>query len=375
MSKGFVCGKDFYENFEVQKYWSFPSSWSVEKRTFEMNTMIYSDDYMGSEKKDGYFERFIKDEDGNMFLCSRDKGVSGVINKIDWIPHLNPFFASLPVNTVLIGEIYLNGKTSKNIVSILGCKVDKAIERQKQDENKLCFYIFDVLAWAGELVDSYPIKNRVKYLNHIANSYKFDHVEYATYYSTPEDIHENWLRILSEGGEGIVITKKKSPYDYGKRTARNTLKLKKELKENIDVFLTGNYKDATYRYTGSEIETWPYWYNPITNERVFGDPSTRPGAQQLDPVTKLWYNDWAGSVEIGLMSDENKIVPIGWISGISDEVKKGIKENPTLWKGKVAELQAMEIDRSGSIPTIRHGRLMRWRDDKNFKDCSYNQLL
>jgi len=375
MSKGFVCGKDFYEGFDAQKYWSFPSTWNVEKRASELNSMLYSNDYVGSEKKDGYFERFIKDDEGNMLLCSRNRGVSGVVEKVDWLPHLKPFFTTLPAGTVLIGEVYLKNKTSKNVVSILGCKLDKAIERQKKDEDKLHFYIFDVLAWAGELVDSYPIMNRIKYLNHIEECYKFDYVEYATYYTTPDEIHENWLRILAEGGEGVVITKKNSPYGYGKRTARNTLKLKKELEETIDVFLTGNYKDATYRYTGKEIDSWPYWYDPIAEKRVYGDSSTRAGNPQLEPVTKLWYNDWAGSVEIGLMSENNTIIPIGWISGIADEVKEGIKLNTKFWKGKVAELQAMEIDRSGEIPTIRHGRLVCWRDDKNFKDCSFNQLL
>ena len=37
----------------------------------------------------------------------------------------------------------------------------------------------------------------------------------------------------------------------------------------------------------------------------------------------------------------------------------------------VLELQAMEIDKTGKVPTFRHARVINWRVDKSWKDCDY----
>lgn len=375
MARGYVQGINFYEDFKAMRYWSYPSSWDKEKRKAELNKMLYSGNYIASEKKDGYFERIIKDEDGNVFMCSRDKGVNGVIEKSAWVPHLHSFFNSLPNGSVLLGEVYLPNKTSKNIVSVLGCLVDKAIARQSKDEDKLHFWIFDILAWDNEPIYKLPIKKRVELLEKYFQKFHHPFVQIAKYWKNPEDIYENWMSILESSGEGIVMTHKEYPYEFGKRTARKTLKLKKELEETIDVFLTGRWKPATYHYTGKDLATWPYWYDLTAEKRIQGQLSERADiGDAIDAVTRLWFLNMAGAVEIALIKD-NKIIPIGWISGITDDIRKGIVENSDAYKGMVAEIQAMEIDRSASIPTLRHGRIIRWRDDKNYKECTWEQII
>ena len=362
-----------YMEIEAASYWSFPSSYDTKKRQEQLNTMLYSDDYVASEKKDGYWEMIIKDDEGNLTMRARSKGVNGWVCKQDWIPHLNPFFDALPNGTVLIAEVYLEGKTSKSITSILGCGVEKAIERQ-EGSNKLLLSIFDILAWRGLNVHTLPITERIELLlkvQDIAESHNY--VKVVEYWQTPEDIHENWLRILSEDGEGVVMTKKSNPYEFGKRSARHTLKLKKELEETIDVFLTGAYKDATKEYTGTELESWPYWYDEISEKRVEG-LQVQIHNNSLTPVTRLWYNEWAGAVEIAVIRDK-KVQPIGWISGITDEVRQGIVEDNTNWKGKVVTLQAMEINKNEDPVTLRHAKIVNWRTDKNWEDCSYSQLV
>ena len=62
--KGFICDIDWV-NAEAQKYWSIPASYSEEKRKSEVVNAIYSGDYYGALKVDGYYQRLIKDEDGN----------------------------------------------------------------------------------------------------------------------------------------------------------------------------------------------------------------------------------------------------------------------------------------------------------------------
>jgi hypothetical protein len=65
---------------------------------------------------------------------------------------------------------------------------------------------------------------------------------------------------------------------------------------------------------------------------------------------------------------------IAWISGITDELKRDIVANPDKWKGKVAELTAMEIEHIDSDYTLRHGKIEKWRDDKKADDCEFSQL-
>ena len=366
---GVINGFDFL-NIEAQRYWSFPSSYDQAKKQATLNTMLYSDNYVASEKRDGYWQMVIKDDDKNFIMRARAAGVNGWVCKQDWVPHLHDFFNALPRGTCLICEVYIPGKTSKNITTILGCGVEKAIQRQANDEDKLRLSVFDVLAYHGMETYSLPITERIQYLNKIK---EIDHpfVDVVDYWTTPDEIHDNWLRILSEGGEGVVLTKKSNPYEFGKRTARNTLKLKKELQETIDVFLTGKYKEATMLYTGKELESWEYWYNELTEEKYKGKALVeRVDNGSMVPVTRLWFNNWAGAVEIATILD-GKVVPIGWISGVNDDVRKGIVENPDSYKGKVVELQAMEIDHSGPTPTLRHAKIVNWRTDKDWKSCEW----
>lgn len=353
-------------NMEAQKYWSFPASYSKEKRAQEFKTILNSGNYVASEKKDGYWEMVWKNAEGHTFLRARSKGVNGWICKEDWVPQMKEFFDSLPNETCLIGEVYLNGKTSKGVTSILGCGRDKAVQRQRDDE-WLHYFVFDVLAYDGVDLMKKPITERIKHLDRLSG----DYVETATYWDTPQEIEDNWLRILSDGGEGVVLTKKDSLYEPKKRTARKTLKLKKELADTIDVFLTGRWKEATRLYTGSEIDTWRYWVNDLTGELYEGLLSEKQNTNYLTPVTRLYFYNMAGAVEIAT-NILGKETPIGWISGIDDTVRKGIVEEPELYRGKVAELQAMEVDTTSRIPTLRHARILRWREDKLAEECVWS---
>lgn len=368
---------DYINDFRCQRYWSFPSTWNKDRKTKELNQMMFSGNYVASEKKDGYFERIVKDADGNVFMTSREKGVNGWVLKQDWVPHLHPFFEALPNNTCLIGEVFLEEGTSKNITSILGCKVEKAIERQQDPKKRLKLYLFDALQINGKDIHMLGIEERASQLLDLINSLNpnlLDDVSVAEYWTDPQEIHENWLNILAAGGEGIVMTKKGYPYSFGKRTSKMTLKVKKELEETIDVFLTGRYKDPTYLYTGKDINNWQYFYNESTQTRYNGKLEDVVDPSSYTAVTRLWYLGMAASVEIAVTRD-SKVVPIGYISGIDDTLRKGIVAQPSKYAGLVGELNAMEIDRTGDVPTIRHGRIIRWRDDKTAKDCSYEQLL
>lgn len=364
-----------FENLEAEKYWSFPKSFKGDPKA-ETRNMIFSGDYIGARKMDGAYYRFIKDMDGNMRLQGRSKSVNGgYLNKLDHVPHLMPYFESLPNGTCLLGEIYFpNKEGSSNVTTIMGCLAPKAVERQQKGD-KLHYYIFDVWAYNGKSLMNTAIEDRVRLLDDMYNDWSDDgnncrpnaivQIEFAGYWSG-KDLWATLQRTLAMGGEGIVMTKKGTTPAPGKRTARKTLKVKKELQENIDCFFTGRAMAPTRVYTGKEIETWKYWQNIRTGQKIEGQMYEQYKAgEMIEPITKTFFHGWAGSLEIGVMKD-GQIYPIGYLSGLTDEIKANYK-NMAL---KCIEATAMEILPTGGI---RHAKLARFRPDLNPEDCTWEK--
>lgn len=364
--KHFINGIDFHE-LEAQKYWTPPASWAPDRKKQEVHNAIFSGEYIGSRKMDGAFYKFIKDEDGAMELIGRSKGVGGdYLDKFNWVPHLHPFFDKLPNGTCLLGEIYFPNKEGSNhVTSIMGCLEGKAIDRQNKGD-KLHYYVFDVLAWNGKSGLDLPIEKRIDFIQ-ICQTYCLnDYVDFATYYEG-EKLWNYLQWVLSEGGEGVVITKKGTCYQPGKRPARQTFKVKKELQETIDVVIL-DANPPTRIYSGKEILTWKYWENTRTGEKLEGEFYKQySNGENIEPVTKTYWNGWAGSLVIGVKKDD-RAVAIGSLSGLTEEVLSNWKA----YKGKVAEITGMEIMDTGGI---RHPRFVQWRSDLTIKDTDWYRIF
>ena len=368
--KGYIDNYNFAE-LEVQKYYAPPKSWSSEKIKEITISRIFSGSWLGSRKIDGALYVFLKDEDDNCTLRGRSKNVNGeYINKYDWIPHLHPFFEELPSGTCLIGELYSpSNEHAKTTTSIMNCLKDKAIKRQEKEENKLHYYIFDILAWDGESYLKMKAKDRFDELNSCWRAYGERYHEWAQYFSGKE-LWDNLQEILAEGGEGIVATEEDSLYQPGKRPSKQCLKVKKELQDTLDCVVIGA-NPPTKVYDGKEIVSWTYWYNEQTNKKINEEKfkEYEDGAPVI-PVTKNWFYGWAGSLKLGLY-DGDKLVHIGNLSGITEEVKENWKD----YVGKVAEVMAMEImDNAQGGRGIRHPKLKQFRKDKDPKECIIDQL-
>lgn len=363
-----------FDNMEAQNYYSFSKAFKGDKKA-KAKELCLSNRYMGSTKVDGAWNMIIKDNNGNYHLRSRKESVNGgFTDKAEWIPQICKELNNVPNGTVLIGEIYLpNNEGSRKITSILNCLKDKSLERQK--ENPLHFYIFDIIAYNGKSLIETPFEDRInKYLcgfsKKIVNP---TYIEIAHYYEG-EELWNLYFELIAAGREGMVITRKDCHYLCGKRTAWMTLKLKKELQDTIDAFIDGNYKPSTKIYNGKEIETWSYFLNEKTgekyntnmyNEYISGVP--------IVPITKAYYYGWASAISFSVM--KNKIpTHIAWISNIPDVMKEGIVKNPEKWIGKVYELNAMQIEKINGQYSLRHGRIERVRDDKRPEDCLYSQI-
>ena len=371
-----IDGIDF-QNVEAEKYWSFPKSFKGDPKE-ETRNMIFSDNYLGARKMDGAYYRFIKDMDGNMRLQGRSKSVSGeYLDKLDHVPHLLPYFERLPNGTCLLGEIYFpNNEGSSNVTTIMGCLAPKAIERQTKGP-KLHYYIFDVWAYAGHSKMNTKIEDRVALLDNMYNDWADDannerhsaigYIDFAAYWSG-NNLWKVLQKTLAEGGEGIVMTKKGTVPSPGKRTARKTLKVKKELAENIDCFFTGRATAPTRLYTGKEIETWRYWVRIRDNQKLEGEfyQNYKMG-EAIEPVTKPYFMGMAGSLEIAVMKDGVE-TQIGFLSGLSDE----IKADAWAMRHRCIEVAAMEVLPTGGI---RHGKLKQFRPDLTPSDCTWEKAF
>lgn len=360
-----INGVEFHE-LEAEKFWSFPASYKKDSKA-ETRNMILSGDYLGSRKMDGAYYRFIKDMDGNMVLQSRSRSVNGnFLDKIDHVPHLMDFFNELPNGTCLLGEVYFpNKEGSSNVTTIMGCLTDKAIARQEKGE-KLHYYIFDIWAWEGESYMKKKSEERFDKLNACARAYSSEYVEWAEYFEGKE-LWEQLSTILSFGGEGIVMTKKGTCPEPGKRPARKTLKVKKEISNTIDCIVIGA-NPPTKEYKGKNIENWEYYINLKTEENL---PIKNHYKEYLDgapilPVTKNWYMKMAGSLRLGLVKND-KVIYFGDLSGLPYEVL----QNWNNYKGKVCEVTAMQITDDYKL---RHPKFVCWREDKNPRECLIDQV-
>ena len=366
--KGYVAGIDWI-NAESMRYWSFTATTPAEKRHQEAHNMVFSGDYLGALKVDGYYERLIKDEDGNCFMVARSKNVKGeATEKLAWVPQIHDFMESLPNGTVLLSECYLPGNEgSQKITSLLGCLKDRCIERQEKGQ-KLHFYIFDVMAWAGADFTKIPFEQRIDFLKTAPYGHPCEYVEWATYYEG-EELWNHLQDYLASGREGMVIMRKDAPVYFKRTPARVSLKIKKELRESIDCFFTGKAAAPTKYYSGKEVENWKYWINETTGERLPEGTHYYEASIEGKPysaVTKPFYYHWAGSLEIGLM-DGDKEVGIGYLSGLTDEVKANYKD----YIHYVIEVGAMQLTPDGAL---RHGKMLGWRPDKLWRECSIEQI-
>mgnify|MGYP002508281222 CR=1 FL=1 len=379
---GYIDGFDFGE-MEVMKYYAPPSSWSDQKKKDHAHSCIFGGDWFGAEKKDGYFAKLIKDEDGNIILYSRSRGVNGKFaDKHEWVPHLNPFFEALPLGTCLLGELYFpSAPGSRMVTTIMGCLKEKAIDRQSKGE-KLHFYAFDCLAWNGKSNLTMSAAARFGLLE-TNRALLTQNYATAAVYVRGKELWSMLQEILARGDEGVVITHKDGKYEPGKRPSKTTLKIKKELKQTIDCFFTGVGSAPTKEYTGKEIETWTYWENLRTGEKINGEcfRDYMEGAA-ITPITKSYFHGWCGSLEIGVLRhkvgskckingviyEDTDVFPIGWLSGLTEEMKA----DPKKYAFQPIEVTAMEWD--GFNHTLRHGKMVGWRKDLNIKDCTLEKI-
>ena len=353
--------------------WTLPAN-----KKDKLSEICASGEYFAEEKLDGALYQFCRTDKGN-YLFGRTVSVKNglLTNKIDNVPHINSALSCLPCGTVIVGEIYVPGGTSKNVTSIMGCLPAEAIKRQDK-QGKIKYYLHDMIFYNGEDMQSWGAEARYQKLVEAWNEFhleQFDFLRLAESFDT--GIEERLSQILAAGGEGIVLKKKDAPYSEGKRPAWATIKCKQM--DTIDLVCTRAI-EATKEYTGKELETWPYWqerserdqngeYTWLSSEgQYYEDYLHNPHIYR--PVTKPYFYGWKTAIGIGAYDDEGNLKEIGTVSsGLTDEMRAHLDD----YIGKVVVLQCMSIDRKEK--TLRHPIVKAWRDDKNAAECKLSEVF
>lgn len=366
-------------NLEPEKYFAPPSTWDRERVRDAILVRVRSGDYLASEKMDGYWSRFVRQDN----VCKQQSRtlskVTGAYGEFqEKIPYIFDFLKTITVgDTVLLGELYALTRSVNDVKAILGSGVQKALARQQKDENKLRFYIFDVLYYDGQSFMDVPFEKRAHFLTQTVKP-KVAQNPFISVAEFFEGAHalDKLDEILFTGGEGIVLQRKDGTPEPGKRSAWKTIKMKKELERDVDVFMI-RALPPTREYNGIHLETWPFWEDVRTGAMVPLQKSAeavksynRGGT--VEPVSKNYYYGWPSAIECGVYDHKWDIKTVCAVSGLTDAVKQDIIDNPKKYIRRVMTITGMEFTDDYSI---RHPRLMGFRDDLTDKDCTWDKIF
>ena len=301
--------------------------------------------YMATQKWDGYWMMFVRGEgnDSNAcFIRGRNMNKQGCYENYGLkLPHLVEEMLKWPENTVVLGEVcwpQLN-KVATDVGVILRCLPEKAIARQSQ--SKLIVKAFDILCLRGEdLGSKVGYKCRYNTLKSFCSFYKSDYIDVTNV--CYDDFMGFADSIIGQGGEGCVIQLCDNLYEYGKRSAWHTLKLKQHL--DTATYPVLGFLNPTREYSGKEADTWEYKDEDGTL------------------VTKPYALKWKVGVTIGLPSGHTCDVSSG-LTDADREWASSDEAQSLLQDGKLfVNVRAMQ---EATLGGLRHPVFEGWEFDKD----------
>lgn len=340
----------------------------------KLSEVCENGEYFLEEKIDGAFYQFVKTPNHSYLFGRTVSRKTGLLTeKGANVPHIMGALSSIPADTVIVGEIYVPGGTSKDVTSIMGCLPEKAIARQK--DNPIHFYLHDITFYNGEDVTALGAEDRYDLLHKL-----WDECGLAQYgflrlaEKVTENLEQTISDILARGGEGAVLKKKDAPYTPDKRPAWSTVKIKQM--DSIDLVCMG-FCPPTKEYTGKELEKWEYWETlggNLYQGKYLDENGYATIRTPMLPVTKYYFYGWYSAIKIGAYDDNGTLVELGTVSsGLTDEMKQSMSENPIFYIGMVVSLDCMSISKESK--TLRHPVFKCFRDDKNPEECKISEIF
>lgn len=371
-----------YFTSEPMKYFAPPNNMNPEIRRQKLEQMIDGKEYVFGVKTDGNWSRAVITPERQAL---QTRGISTVTKTYGEIQDKVLFWSNIldafNHTTVILGEVYLPGAIDKDVGSILRCLPSKALLRQKT--NPLRWRIFDILALDGMDMMDRPFVERIDYIPEVVRRINSPLVEGVTYYEMDEKFFDKMGEIFAAGGEGAVCYRKNSTYVPGKRGphAWDTVKVKQEISSEIDAFITGIVPGEKL-YNGKDIGTWQLWENHRTGEKVEGSyfGEYQQGGAYI-PVTKNYFNRWPAAIQVSVLDRNGNEVPLCKVSGLTEEFKTELRDNPNRWIGCPVSISGMMVssakaDSEGNGISIRHPLLKRIREgDITKEDCTLAKIF
>lgn len=403
----------------------------------ELEEMLTSTDYIAEEKLDGTRCTFhIYNKANRLFSRRISKKTDWYAENSDSVPHLRDLaIGHLFHNTVLDGEMRIDGLEFKDVSSTLNCNWEESIARQ-QEIGFITFHAFDIIYYKGVYVAKMPLSRRKELLARVVQAINNPYVKEEHYFDETtnvritdflikeyidgglsESAYPNLYRtiannmdspeefevevdkktfyeyVIFNGGEGIMLKPKNGKYFH--KRGREYTKYKKF--NTWDVVIL-DFVPPTEEYTGKELNTWQYWgvyRQGMLEDIIQGDePSPYTRDHTVIPVTKHFAMNWIGTIKYGVLITEEEFkkwrkdnpkekeelivttigtfLVVGECSGFDEETREYFTENKDSLKYTVIEVGANEIMKTGKL---RHPRYIRQRPDKNANQCLWKDHI
>ena len=200
------------------------------------------------------------------------------------------------------------------------------------------YNVFDILFYKGTDLRGLPLKNRLPFRTKAVEEIKKQHPDVEIHEVETIPIldanlaREAYVRHVAAGGEGFVLKNLDSPYLTDSRSRSMWVKWKRQ--ETYDVIIKGFKESDSDKY----------------------------GPNGLDTFRHLYGYQYDSGGELVLVSN---IPATSWTDAAHRDLRAAGLTN---LDGKIAEVGAME--RASKGVKLRHPRFIKWRDDKNAKDCT-----
>jgi ATP-dependent DNA ligase len=296
------------------------------------------DGWQYEPKWDG-FRGILENDGGELALWSRKERPL-----LRYFPELAPLGELLPPNSALDGEIVIARKGVLDF-DAMQTRLHPAESRVRMLSEQIPaeFIAFDILLWKGKPLHELPLAKRRKELERRAKGFRLSS------YTQEEDVARKWLdRFESAGLDGVVAKRLDLPYLPGSREA--VVKVKEH--KTADCVLVG----LRWKARPSHIATLLLG--------LHNDKGTL---------------DYVGSAAVGARRHAEiaeRVLPL-----LEDAPERRFSE-PNRWGTGELEESAVRPELVVEVRydkvqgnRLRHGtRFLRFRDDKDPKDCTWREL-
>jgi len=341
---------------------------------------------IGSLKLDG--SQAMLHIKNNMAYALTSKRVSVKTNllkdNIDKFPELKKIRFPFKKETIIVCEVvaehlgkvgveklgYTWAKRCNLVASILNAKPE-TIKEKYPNGNPLKLVAFSVLWWEGNDVSNFSFWEKQLLLQDVQTLFRcVGRVgeNFSFYTGVHSDKYKDWplwrIHTFSADVFGIncladaerIVRHKDFEFEgfvfFDLKTGKSA-KVKRML--NLDAIVLGADYNSTGKYKVNG------WIKSIS-VGVLAEP-----IKEFDRIAR---RNRLTKKDVDKLIKEDKIIHVGWVSGMDEYTRQVISENLNGWIGSIVEIEAMDF----TGRALRHPRFLQERNDKEINRCTMSQL-